>query len=87
MMWVWYIVGLAYLVVGLFGLSVWHWLRANPVLPLNWDYERRYHRPVTRYEVQSGLLNLSPVYASSASCVLPIAIVEHRRSRERVFWE
>jgi len=47
----------------LFGHWVRAWLRDNPVLPLNWDYERKY-RPA--YTPAARPTNMHQVFAASA---------------------
>lgn len=68
-----YVFVVLYILVGVFGLLTWKWLRDNPVLPLNWEYEKRYEKPRAYRET-----NFHQVFASSASSATAI-IYEPRK--------
>lgn len=85
-----YVALIFYVLALLFSISVLAWLRQNPVLPLNHEYERHY-RPAYR-PVLAGPTNhfqAFAVTAGSSSAIissLTSAQIQQRRALEDALW-
>lgn len=82
------VLALALVALPFLGLTLL-WLRDNPVLPLNWQYEENYRRAYPRRHTPRNDFSVLAASATSATAIIPMATsaqIERIRALEAAVW-